>query len=290
MGNNTKKTVLVTGASKNSIGDALVREFLRRGLAVIATARSIDKIQHLEVLGARIYKLDTTSTSSIGALSTELTHLDILFNNAGVNHLATLADTSMADFRRQFDVNVFGTVELTQALLPLLIESKGTIVNHTSQSPYGFPSMSGAYAASKAALANYTDVLRIELKPFDINVMELVTGGAMSNITSDMKPPNIPDGSLYTPIAAEMIASTNPETIRKMVMDGDKFAKKVVGDVLNPWGPPKWTWRGSLGTTLWFIWILKCMWKGLFDGIIARTFGIHLLKGRMEAQNVKKLR
>ena len=288
MASNTKKTVLVTGASKNSIGDALVREFLRRGLDVIATARHIDKIQHLEPLGARLCELDTTSTSSIGALSTKLTHLDILFNNAGVNYIGTLADTSMENFRRQFDVNVFGTVELTKAVLPLLIESKGIIVNHTSQSPYGFPTMAGAYAASKAALANYTDVLRIELKPFDVKVMELVTGGAMSNITSDMKPPYIPDGSLYTPIKAEMIACTDPETVRKMVMDGDKFARKVCNDILNSWGPPKWTWRGSFGTTLWFIWIMKCLWKGLFDGLIARSFGLHLLKGRMQKQQPKK--
>jgi 1-acylglycerone phosphate reductase len=148
--------------------------------------------------------------------------------------------------------------------------------------------MCGAYAASKAALANYTDTLRIELKPFGVRVMELVTGGAMSNITADMKPPFVPDGSLYTPIKAEMVEATNPETVRKMVMDGDKFAKKVVGDVLSSWGPPVWTWRGTLGTTLWFIWILKCMWKGLFDGLIGRSFGLHLLKGRCEAQNAKK--
>lgn len=284
-----KKTVLVTGASKNSIGDALVREFLHRGLHVIATARTMDKIAHLEPLGATIYELDTTSTPSITALRAKLTHLDILFNNAGINYIGPLADTTMSSFRSQFDVNVFGTVELTQALLPLLIVSKGIIVNHTSQAPYGVPALCGAYAASKAALASYTDVLRIELKPFDVRIMELVTGGALSNITADLKPPYIPEGSLYTPVRAEMLECANPENVRKLVMEPEKYARRVVADVLRKKGPPVWTWRGTLGTTMWVLWIVKCLWKGVLDGLIARACGLHLLKGRLRESEAKKM-
>jgi 1-acylglycerone phosphate reductase len=194
----------------------------------------------------------------------------------------------MENFRQQFAVNVFGTVELTQALLPLLIASKGIIVNHTSQSPYGITALCGAYAASKAALATYTDVLRIEVKPFDVRVMELVTGGALSNITADMKPPYVPEGSLYELIRPEMMEGANPKTVRKLVMEPEKYARRVVGDVLSSWGPPIWTWRGTLGTTMWVVWILKCSWKGCFDGLIARACGLHLLKGRIREQEAKK--
>ena len=286
--NGLKKTILITGCSKRSIGDSLARESLSRGLHVIATARTLDKIKHLKDLGAQILELDATSSESIKSLQAQITQLDILFNNAGINHLSFLADTSMQDFKNQFEVNVFGPVELTKALLPLLIESKGIVVNHTSQAPYGIPSMSGAYAASKAALAIYTDVLRIELKPFDVWVVELVTGGAASNITLDMKPPSLPKNSLYAPIGPEAIASCDPETVRGLVMDGDVYAHKVMGDILNPRGPPSWTWRGKFATSMWCIWIIKCMWKGIFDGLIARTFGLHLLKGRMKELELKK--
>lgn len=283
-----KKAILITGCTKRSIGDSLARESLSRGLHVIATARTLDKIRHLEPLGAQILELDTTSSDSIASLQAQITHLDILFNNAGINLISPLADTSMEDFKHQFEVNVFGPVELTKTLLPLLIESKGIIVNHTSQSPYGIPSLSGAYAASKAALANYTDVLRIELKPFGVRVVELVTGGAASNITLDMRAPSIPKNSLYAPIRPEANKSCDPETIRGVVMDGDVYARKVMSDILNPRGPPNWTWRGKFATTMWCIWIIKCMWKGIFDGLIARTFGLHLLKGRMKEMELKK--
>jgi len=282
------KTVLVTGASKNSIGDALAQEFLRRGLKVIATARTFEKIKHLEELGADVKELDTASTSSIDAFASQVGHLDILVNNAGINYIGPITDTSMSDFKRQFEVNVFGPVELTKALLPLLIASKGIIVNHTSQSPYAVPTLCGAYAASKAALANYTDVLRIELAPFKVRVMELVTGGVASNITNDMKEPHVPETSLYAPIKAEIKASCEPERVRKLVSAGDVYAKKVVGDILRPGGPPKWTWRGYLATTMWCIWIVKCMWKGALDGLIARTCGLHLLKGRINELEGKK--
>lgn len=283
-----RKTILITGCTKRSLGDALARESLSRGLHVIATARTLSKIKHLEDLGAQILELDTTSSKAIQSLQSQIKHLDILFNNAGINIVSLLADTSMEDFKHQFQVNVFGPVELTKALLPLLIESKGIIVNHTSQAPYGIPSMCGAYAASKAALANYTDVLRIELQPFGVRVVELVTGGAASNITLDMAAPSMPKNSLYAPIRPEANAACDPEKVRSIVMDSDVYARKVMGDILNPRGPPKWTWRGKLATTMWFIWIIKCMWKGIFDGLIARTFGLHLLKGRIEEMELKK--
>jgi 1-acylglycerone phosphate reductase len=282
------KTVLVTGASKDSIGDYLVQEFLRKGLKVIATARTLDKIKHLQDLGAEIKELDTTSTSSIETLASQILHLDILVNNAGVNFIGPLADTSMVDFKHQFEVNVFGPVELTKALLPLLIKSKGIIVNHTSQSAYAIPSLCGGYASSKAAFATYTDVLRLELAPFDIKVMELVTGGASSNLTNDMVKPFVAENSIYSPVRAEILATVNPEQIRKMVMKGDVFARKVVGDILRPSGPPRWTWRGTLGTTMWFVWIIKCSWKGILDGVIAKVSGLGLLKRRLKEQQKKK--
>jgi len=284
----TKKTVLITGCSKNSIGDALAQEFIKRGLHVIATARTLDKISHLAELGAEIKELDITSSASIEGLAKGTPQLDILINNAGIVYNASVSDTSMTNFKRVFETNVFGTVEITKAFLPQLIESKGIIVVHTSQSAYAITTFCSVYGASKAALATWSDVLRLEMAPFGVRVMELVTGCAASNITNDLPLPEVPEGSLYAPIRAEIHAGADPEKVRKIAMAGDVYARKVVNDVLRSRGPPLWTWRGTAGTTMWFIWQIKCWWKGSLDWLMARLVGLHLLKGRLEEQNGKK--
>ena len=131
-----KKTVLITGCSKNSIGDALAQEFARRRHHVLATARSLSKVSHLKPMGIETFELDISSSESIANFSNKITHIDILFNNAGICASSMLADTPVSTFKELFDVNVFGTFELTRALIPLLIQSKGIMVKHTSQSPY----------------------------------------------------------------------------------------------------------------------------------------------------------
>jgi len=277
-----KKIVLITGCSKGSIGDALAQEFLRRGLHVIATGRSLERVQHLQDMGCQTAILDITSTESIQNLSKQVGRLDILFNNAGIVFTGPLTDTKMSDLKEQFDTNFFGPVELTQVLLPLLIKSKGIIVNHTSQSPYGIGVMLGAYAASKAALANLTDNLRIELAPFGIRVVQLVTGVASSNITREFKPRAMPPDSLYTPIKAEIEKALAGRDVAGKEMAGDVYAKKVVGDLLGGRSPPVWIWRGSFASTMYCVWLLGCFWKGLFDSPISRLFGLQLLPARLK--------
>jgi 1-acylglycerone phosphate reductase len=79
------KTVLITSYSKNSIGDALAQEFVRRGHHVLATARPLSKISHLTSMGIEIFELDISSSESIANFRNKITHIDILFNNAGIS-------------------------------------------------------------------------------------------------------------------------------------------------------------------------------------------------------------
>lgn len=78
-----KKIVLITGCSTGSIGSALAKEFHRRGWHVIATARSLTRLQELKSLGVQVEELDVTEPTSIQALRVKITSLDLLFNNAG---------------------------------------------------------------------------------------------------------------------------------------------------------------------------------------------------------------
>lgn len=83
------KTALVIGASKGGIGDAIAKEFLRKGCRVFATARSIEKVEHLQQIGIEVLTLDVTSSKSIDDAAAEITKqtggsLDILVNSSGL--------------------------------------------------------------------------------------------------------------------------------------------------------------------------------------------------------------
>jgi 1-acylglycerone phosphate reductase len=236
------------------------------------------------------FELDISSSESIASFRDKVTHIDILINNAGITAASTLSDMPPSEFKRQFEVNVFGTFELTQALIPLLIESKGIIVNHTSQTPYGISVATGAYAASKSALSRLNDTWRIELAPFGIRVVELITGLATSNILVELAgKPKLPPNSIYMPIEAEANKAMSGEGIIEKAMPNDVYAKKVVSDLLDSWwGPPIWIWRGTGATVLYYVWFLGCHWKGLFDSLIGRILGLHLLAGRIREQEQRR--
>ena len=211
--------------------------------------------------------------------------LDILFNNAGGNLVMPFADTPVADFREMFELNLFGTYELTQLLLPQLIRSRGIIVNHTSQSAHVLKAPASAYAAAKAALACLSDSMRVELQPFGVRVVEVVTGMAMSNITKFEAAPVLPEGSIYEPVRARFERSLSGRDADGYQMSGDEWAKRVVADLLDGWfGTPKWIWRGAFASTMYvLVWAEMC-WKGCTDGMFRAMMGIGGLKKILEEQ------
>lgn len=90
-----RKTVLVIGASKGGIGDAIAKEFLRKGCRVFATARSIEKVEHLQEIGIEVLTLDVTSSKSIDDATAEITKqtggsLDILVNSSGLGRQTSI--------------------------------------------------------------------------------------------------------------------------------------------------------------------------------------------------------
>jgi 1-acylglycerone phosphate reductase len=292
-----KKVVLITGCSRDSLGEALALEFHCRNFLVIATARSRSRLSKLTEIGIDTREVDLQSSESIKAFAADVSRLDILFNNAGVNLVMPLADTTPAAFRSMFEINVFSHFELTQLLLSKLIESKGIIVNHTSQSCYGVKAPAGAYASAKAALACMTDVLRVELKPFGVRVVEVVTGMAASNITKFEKTPKLPEGSIYEPIRNEMERTLKSEEAGPYAMRSDVWAMRVVGDLLDvkwwsPWSwtgqPPLWIWRGFLASVMYWIWRADTAWKGSLDGLLGMPISSGILKKRLKEQEVQK--
>jgi 1-acylglycerone phosphate reductase len=161
---NSKRTVLITGCSEGGMGAALAVAFHEAGLHVYATARSLSSMTKLASLGIETLVLDIQSDSSIGACVSKVSscNLDILVNNAGASASMPISDISIPEAKQLFDVNVWSQLAVTQAFLPLLIKSKGMIVNQTSVVSTTAVPFQSAYNASKAAMAMFSDSMRLE--------------------------------------------------------------------------------------------------------------------------------
>jgi 1-acylglycerone phosphate reductase len=171
--------ILITGISPGGLGDALTTELLKNpNTHILATGLSLTHLSHLP-LSPRISKLplDVTSPTSIStALVTTTTitsgRLDYLINNAGYGYMMPLLDADTQSVNKNFDVNVFGLLAVTQAFFPLLREGKGTVVNQCSIASLagGRQPFIGSYCATKAAVASLNDTMRVEFEPLGVKV------------------------------------------------------------------------------------------------------------------------
>ncbi|WP_110991676.1 SDR family oxidoreductase [Pseudomonas sichuanensis] len=181
-------TVLITGCS-SGIGRALADAFRDAGHEVWATARKLDDVDTLLAAGFAARQLDVNDSEALTRLADELQDrhdgLDILINNAGYGAMGPLLDGGVEAMRQQFETNVFALVGVTRALFPLLRRSRGLVVNIGSVSGVLVTPFAGAYCASKAAVHGLTDVLRLELAPFGIRVMEVQPGAIASQFASN---------------------------------------------------------------------------------------------------------
>ncbi|KAK8867578.1 NAD(P)-binding protein [Apiospora arundinis] len=199
----SKKTVLITGCSNGGIGSALALLFHRRGYHVFATARDTSKMSELDDLPeTTLLTLDVVKPADIKAAVERVTQLtagklDFLVNNAGHNHFMPILDEDLEVMRDLFETNFYGPIALTQAFAPLLIESKGMAAYITSISGYVNTPYMGTYAASKRSLEIVAETLRLELAPFGVGVLEVVTGGVKTNGQTYFGDFKLPSDSLY---------------------------------------------------------------------------------------------
>ena len=173
--------VLITGCS-SGIGRATALEAASRGHRVFATARNRAGLEELAGLsGMAALPLDVTSSESIRRAVEEASartgRIDALINNAGYAQYGAAEDLAAEDWRRQFDVNFFGAIEVTRAVLPGMRNARsGTIVNVSSVAGKIAIPFSAAYCSSKHALEAFSDALRVEVAPFGIRVVVVEPG------------------------------------------------------------------------------------------------------------------
>jgi NAD(P)-dependent dehydrogenase (short-subunit alcohol dehydrogenase family) len=170
------KTVLITGCS-SGFGLKTAEYFLEREWKVVATMRTpredtLPRSEHLRTLA-----LDVTDSESIRRAVEAAGPIDALVNNAGIGMMSVFETTSMEKAREVFETNTFGTMAVTQAVLPQFRQrNSGVIVNVTSSVTLRPLPMLSLYTASKAAVTAFTESLALELQQFNVRVSLVIPG------------------------------------------------------------------------------------------------------------------
>lgn len=171
-------TVLITGCS-TGFGRETAAYFLAQGWQVVATMRDPAKSTLPASPALRVLPLDVTDADSIAAAVAEAGAIDVLVNNAGFGWLNAVEGTSMETVRRIFETNTFGTIAMTQALLPGMREQRsGVIVNVSSSTTLKPLPLLSIYKASKAAVNAFTESLALEVAEFGIRARVVLPGSA----------------------------------------------------------------------------------------------------------------
>ena len=197
----TSQTWFITGANRG-IGLAIARAALAAGHRVVATARQGAAV--VEALGDRddVLALDLDVTrpaqvrAAVEAATARFGGIDDLVNNAGYGHLGLFEQTSDADARAQFETNVFGMMDVTRAVLPVMrARRSGRVLNLSSVAGMAGFAMAGLYCASKFAVEGFSLSLAQEVKAFGIHVTVVAPGFIRTDFL-DPSSYRLPDASI----------------------------------------------------------------------------------------------
>ena len=174
--------VLVTGAS-SGIGRAVAILLARTGHTVYAGAPDVERMRELADHGITALEMDVTrgddNERAVSRIIRSEGRIDVLVNNAGFGLYGPVEDIPLDDARYQFEVNLFGPAHLTQLVLPhMRAQGSGRIINTSSMMGRVYTPLGAWYGATKHALEGWSDCLRFETAPFNIQVV-LIEPGAI---------------------------------------------------------------------------------------------------------------
>ncbi len=262
------KTVLITGTSKG-IGLETALAFGRAGYKVFATMRTPEKahafkeIINKESLPIIISKMDVNDDDSvknaITSILDEVDSLDVLVNNAGIEHHNSVEEMPISDFKDIMETNYFGAIRCIKEVLPEMRKRQnGSIINIASVAGRISNSPLGAYAASKHALEAISEALAQEVKPFNIKVKIVEPGIINTQMAQDIK---VSNKSLYPSVtrfgglfAASLDTPTSPSLVADKILE---LAEENTWNLRNPVGPdavPFLEWRASMTDEQWVDW------------------------------------
>ncbi|ENQ3078907.1 SDR family oxidoreductase [Bacillus multifaciens] len=253
------KVIVITGAS-SGIGEELAMQVAEQGAIPVLIARTEEKLRELKQkiettyrTSCHYYILDVSNEAEVKRVFTQILQdigqIDILVNNAGFGVFKTFVEASVQEVKDMFDVNVFGLVACTKAVLPYMIErNSGHIVNIASLAGKIATPKSSAYAATKHAVLGFTNSLRMEL--------------ANTNITVTAINPGPIDTNFHT-IADE--SGTYVKSVERYILKPNYVAQQIVKAIemkKREVNLPKWM---NLGP------IIFSLFPGLFERVAGKS-------------------
>jgi NAD(P)-dependent dehydrogenase (short-subunit alcohol dehydrogenase family) len=260
------RVILITGASRG-IGLATATLLTRRGHRVFGTSRTPDQYKHQ---GFTVLQLDVRDAASVkqcvDSVLERAGHIDVLVNNAGYSLSGAVEEATAEDAQRLFDVNFFGVIRMTNAVLFQMRQShSGQIINMGSLAGLvGVPYL-GIYAASKYALEGYTTSLRYELRAFGLYASMIDAGDIATNIKLEKPSNTMPD---YNGVRerATAIHDSNvrngppPERVARVI------AQAVEARI------PRMRYTVTQGEQYWVPWMRRLLPEWLTERIIRSTY------------------
>lgn len=243
-----KDVVLITGAS-SGIGKATASYFAERGYKVYGVARNDFNVEGVVPVLADITDADAVKSVVDFVIKLE-GKIDILINNAGMGVAGAIETTSLEDAKKQFDVNFFGTVNMTTAVLPYMCKKlKGRIINTSSVASVIPIPFQAYYSSCKAALDNWAKALRLELQPYNIRVTNILPGDIKTNFTSK-RSKNLDQKSPYFAIESKSIAKMEKD--EQNGLEPIVVAKKIY-KLANKKNPPYTATCGAMYKMICFL-------------------------------------
>ncbi|HEY8985407.1 MAG TPA: oxidoreductase [Streptomyces sp.] len=273
----TTKTALVTGAS-SGIGEATALKLHALGYTAYGAARRTDRLERLAAQGVRPLKMDVTDDASMRAgvdrIVAETGRVDVLVNNARYGSYGAIGDVPLDEARRQFEVNVFGALRLTQLVLPhMRARRSGTVVNITSMGGKIHTPLGGWYHGTKFALEALSDCLRLEAKPFGIDVVVIEPGGIATEWggIAAAKLEETSTGGAYAAQASAVASSLRSEANEKRNSPPSVIADAVAKAVSSR--RPRTRYATGFGARP-LIALRRVLPDRAFDSVISRAVGL----------------
>ena len=184
--NDVKKVILITGTA-HGIGKSTAQYLIDKGHIVYGGDILVEENLYLNDIGGVALEMDVTKQdhvdNAINQIIAEQGRIDVLVNNAGIAVGSAIEDVSMEDALYQFEVNLFGIGRTVKAALPYMrAQGSGTIINISSVLGKAYNPLYGWYVSSKHALEGWSDVLRLEVDQFGIDVVIVEPGMIKTNI------------------------------------------------------------------------------------------------------------
>ncbi|MEJ2600802.1 MAG: SDR family NAD(P)-dependent oxidoreductase [Anaerolineales bacterium] len=262
------RNVLITGAS-SGIGKATAQLLAVEGFRVFGTSRRKRPDQD----GVEMLELDVRSEDSVehcvGEALARAGQIDVLINNAGIEHVGVAEETTLEDAHAVFETNFFGVVRLTNAVLPGMRRRRhGRIINVGSLAAWVGEPGEAFYSASKHALAGYTEALRQEVWPLGIDVSLLELGAFKTNIIQNT---SLVEGTITD---YDAVRSAARRTLQDSLRQGGdpKKAAELILKIARARSPLMHYRAGS--EALWIPYLKVLLPQRLFDYLIRRGFGL----------------